>query len=61
MSPHDVVDVVTPRQIKRTIRGHLKDLGLSVEELRDQAKTGRFESEKARALWLAIERFGQKA
>ncbi|MBK5228348.1 MAG: hypothetical protein JJE05_07565 [Actinobacteria bacterium] len=61
MSPEDIVDVVTADQVKQTIDAHLDDLGISFEELREQARLGEFQSKKARALWSVIEHFAQTA
>jgi hypothetical protein len=60
VTPADVVDIVKPRQIRRTLRAHLRELGLTENDLKRQAKGGPFQSEKARALWLAMRHFGQE-
>lgn len=61
MSPEEIVDVVTPEQVRATVNAHLAELGISYEELQEQARLEEFQSKKARALWSVIEHFAQSA
>lgn len=61
MSPDEVVDVVTPDEVKEAIQAHLDRLGLTYDKLREQAEREAFTSREARLLWLAIDHFAEKA
>lgn len=61
MTPDEVVDVVTPEQIGITVARHLEDLGVSYEQLREQAEAGEFQSNQARLVWMAVENVGAPA
>lgn len=54
MSPETLVDIATSEEIQTAVTNALDDLGLTFEELRQQAESGRFGSEKARMVWFAI-------
>jgi hypothetical protein len=58
--PQGTIDLVTPKQLKRTFKANLRELGVTLDELRAQAESGRFKSERHRALWLAMRHFGQE-
>jgi hypothetical protein len=54
MSENVEVIEVSEREYRRARAAALKDLGLTYQELRRQARTGNFSSLRARKLWLAI-------
>lgn len=61
MSPEDVVDVVTQDDITKAVERHLRELGMTLEELRDEAERGEFRSREARLLWMTVNHFAQPA
>lgn len=54
VSPDEDVTIVTPDEIREGMEIVLKCLGLTFEELHQQALEGRFVSERARLTWFAI-------
>lgn len=54
MTPQQDVDLVTKEELESGVRRVLDRLNLSRDDLREQAATGRFSSERARLTWLAI-------
>jgi hypothetical protein len=54
MSPEDV-PVLTTDEVHAAIERGLADLGLTLDELQEQAETDTFASEDARLLWFAIQ------
>jgi hypothetical protein len=54
------VEVASARQVRKAVRRSLKDLGVSYEELKRQAHEGRFQSNRARLVWMAIRDVGQE-
>lgn len=54
VSEEDVeVVVLTPAEQRRAVQRALNELGLTREELREQARQGRFVSVRAQQLWVA--------
>lgn len=54
MSRDDDVTIVTPDEIREGMQIALRRLGLTFEELHQQALESRFLSERARLTWFAI-------
>lgn len=54
MTPQQEVDIVTDEEIASAMASALEKLGLTVEALKEQAKLGKFQSERARLTWFAI-------
>jgi hypothetical protein len=54
MTPQQEVDIVTEQEIAEAVRRALDTLGLTMDDLKKQAQTGRFQSERARLTWFAI-------
>jgi hypothetical protein len=50
----DEPQVVSDVELREGIMATLRGLGVTVEDLRRQAQTGRWESERLRLLWVAI-------
>jgi hypothetical protein len=50
------VDLITDEELDWVITNFLSELGLTLEELRAQAQAELFSSDKARLIWMAIER-----
>lgn len=48
------VEILSRREAKRAVDRTLASTGLTYEELRDQARAGRFSSERARLTWAAV-------
>lgn len=48
------VQVASDADLKRAMNKALKRAGVTLEELRQQARQGRFSSEQARLAWFAI-------
>lgn len=48
------VEVVTPEQVSAAVRVALERLRLTREQLEEEARQGRFSSERARLVWSAI-------
>lgn len=51
---HARVEVATDQDIQAAARRTLRRAGVTVEELREQAREGRFSSERARLAWFMI-------
>jgi hypothetical protein len=49
------VQIASREDVRRSVRAALASLGLSYEELERQAAHGRFSSDRARLVWLAIQ------
>ncbi len=49
------VEIITDDDVRRSVTEALASLGLSFDELERQAAQGRFTSERARLVWLAIQ------
>lgn len=47
MTPQQEVDIVTEQEIAEAVRRALDTLGLTMDDLKKQAQTGRFQSESA--------------
>ena len=54
MSPEEDVTIVTPDEIEEGMQKALSRLGLTFEELHQQALEDRFVSERARLTWFAM-------
>ncbi len=54
MSPDEDVTIVTSEQIQEGVQAALQKLGLSFDELHEQAREGSFVSERARLTWFAM-------
>ncbi|WP_298207571.1 hypothetical protein [Ferrimicrobium sp.] len=52
-----VVEYATDEDIEIAVQSALKSAGVSAEELRAEARSGRFSSENARLAWFAISPF----
>lgn len=50
----DEVQIATDADLKRAVAKALKRAEVSLDELKDQARQGRFSSERARLAWFAI-------
>jgi len=62
MDPPDAyVEVASKEDIRRAVRRSLRELGITYQELERQAHHGRFQSERARLVWIAIRDLGQEA
>jgi hypothetical protein len=53
-SKHSEVEIASREDVERFAAEALRSLGLSPEELARQAATGRFSSDRARRVWMAI-------
>ena len=51
------VEVATAEDVKAAIQKALKDAGVTLLALKEQAEAGRFSSENARLAWFAISPF----
>jgi len=51
----DDVLLLNKRQMKRAIDATVSSTGFTLDELRQQAETGEFASERARRVWGAVE------
>ncbi len=49
------VEVVTSQQVEAAIRAALASIHLTRRQLEEQARSGRFSSERARLVWSAIQ------
>ena len=55
VDPLDVyVEVASSEDVQRAVRRSLDELGLTYEQLERQARRGRFQSNRARLVWMAI-------
>lgn len=54
MSPDEDVTIVTSEQVQEGMKVALDKLGLTYEELLEQARAGSFMSERARLTWFAM-------
>ena len=52
-----VVEYATDEDIEVAVQSALESAGVSAEELKAQARSGRFSSENARLAWFAISPF----
>ena len=52
-----VVEYATDEDIEIAVRSTLESAGVSAEELKGEARSGRFSSENARLAWFAISPF----
>jgi hypothetical protein len=50
------VDIISSDDVRRSVTEALASLGISLDELERQAADGRFESDRARLVWMAIRR-----
>ena len=50
------VEIATRDDVQRFVTEALASLGLSFDELERQAQLGRFDSDRARLVWMAIRR-----
>jgi hypothetical protein len=50
------VEIASREDVQRFVTEALSSLGLTFEELEGQAAQGRFSSERARLVWMAIRR-----
>ncbi len=57
--PDAYVEVASNEDIRRAVRRSLEDLGLTYQQLEQQAQRGRFQSNRARLVWMAIRDIGQ--
>lgn len=57
----DLVGVLAIGAVDRAVEASLADLGMTVEELAAEAKRGRFSSDRARLVWLAIRNLAPSA
>jgi hypothetical protein len=56
MSPYqdDLIQIVDRKELDETIKRALDRSHYSLEQLREQARRGRFETERARLTWQAL-------
>lgn len=54
MTPQQEVDIVTDEDIQSAMTSALEKLGITIEALKEQARDGKFQSERARLTWFAI-------
>ena len=52
-NPSDV-EIASSDDVRRSVERALASLGMSLDELRRQAAQGRFSSNRARLVWMAI-------
>jgi hypothetical protein len=52
--PDAYVEVASSEDVQRAVRRSLDELGLTYEQLERQARRGRFQSNRARLVWMAI-------
>ena len=52
--PDAYVEVASNDDIRRAVRRSLDELGLTYRQLERQARHGRFQSNRARLVWMAI-------
>jgi hypothetical protein len=57
-SPDAYVEVISEANIKSAVDRSLSELGVTFQELAEQARRGRFRSERARLVWMAIADLG---
>ena len=50
----ELVEVITTGDVEKAVAESLAELGLSFSELDAQARQGRFSSDRARLVWIAI-------
>jgi hypothetical protein len=60
-SPDAYVEEASAEDIRRAVRRSLQELKITYQELERQARQGRFQSERARLVWIAISDLGQEA
>jgi hypothetical protein len=59
--PDAYVEAASKADIRRAVRSSLRELGITYQELERQARRGRFQSQQARLVWIAIRDLGQEA
>jgi len=57
----DLVGVLAAGEVERAVEESLAELGLTFAELEAEAKRGRFSSDRARLVWLAIRNLAASA
>ena len=57
----DLVGVLAAGDVDRAVADSLAELGLSFAELEAETQQGRFSSDRARLVWLAIRNIGASA
>jgi hypothetical protein len=57
--PDAYVEVASKEEVRHAVRRSLRELGITYEELQAQARRGRFQSNRARLVWMAIRDVGQ--
>jgi hypothetical protein len=60
-SPDAYVEVISEANIKHAVDRSLRELGVTFQELAEQARRGRFQSERARLVWMAIADLGPQS
>lgn len=61
MTPDEVVDLVTADDVASAVQAALDELGLTYDEIKEQASKNDFSSVKARLLWQAMQDLAQTA
>ncbi len=51
---HSEVEIASREDVERFVAEALRSLGMSLEDLARQAASGRFSSDRARRVWMAI-------
>src|SRR5262245_10140051 len=57
--PDAYVEVAAEEDVRHAVRRSLRELGITYQELEQQAHRGRFQSNRARLVWMAIRDVGQ--
>lgn len=57
----DLVGVLAAGEVDRAVEESLADLGMTFAQLEAEAKRGRFSSDRARLVWLAIRNIAASA
>lgn len=52
------VEIASKKEVAQAVRAALRELNLTAHQLKEQARTGRFSSERARLVWSAIRDVG---
>jgi hypothetical protein len=52
--PAPATEILTAGEVQDAARRAVAGLGLSIDQLQDQARRGHFSSERARLVWVAI-------
>lgn len=58
VEPESDVEIATKKDVAQAVRAALRELNLTPQQLREQARSGRFSSERARLVWAAIRDVG---